>query len=95
MADLLDFIGFKMFSAGRNNSSSVYLLPFTLVSVCLLASFGVNAQEASAEAQGEVIPTNLAAPAVKIISKEEKSALAGTGNVKDRTKVALELMVPG
>lgn len=82
MADLLDFIGFRTI-----NSRSLYLLPFTFLSVCLLAGVSVSAQE-----DEEKIPANLAAPAVKIISKEEKDALANANDIKDRTKLALELM---
>lgn len=87
MADLLDFIGFRTFSFRRNNSSSFYLLPFTfyLCAFCLLTSVNVFAQE-------DEIPANIAPPPVKVISKEEKSALAGSSDVKDRTKLAIDLM---
>ncbi len=87
MADLLDFIGFKTFSMRGENIRSFYLLPFTfcLLTLCLLTSVNVNAQE-------DEIPANIAPPPVKVISKEEKSALAGSSDVKDRTKLAIDLM---
>jgi hypothetical protein len=91
MADLLDFIGFKTFSF-RKASRSFYLLPFFLLSICLLTSAGVKAQESGSNEQAELIPANLAPPAVKVISKEEKTALAGVSDIKERTKLALELM---
>jgi hypothetical protein len=92
MADLLDFIGFKTFSTREKNSRSFYLLPFYLFTICLLTGTGVNAQTSGADEQAEMVPANLAPPAVKVISKEEKTALAGADDVKDRTKLALDLM---
>jgi hypothetical protein len=83
MAGLLNFIGFESFSMRGNNS--FYSLPFTLFVLCLLTGVNVHAQE-------EEIPDNLAPPALKIISKEEKTALAGVSDIKDRTKLALDLM---
>jgi hypothetical protein len=83
MAGLLNYIGSKRFSVRSNNS---YFLLFTFA---FLLSFSpsVNAQD-----ENENIPENLAPPALKIISKEEKSALAGVNDIKDRTKLALDLM---
>jgi hypothetical protein len=88
MAGLLNFIGFKTFSIRRKNSFnslsfSFYLLPFACA---LLFCADVAAQE------DENVPQNLAPPALKIISKEEKTALAGVSDVKERTKLALDLM---
>jgi hypothetical protein len=91
MAGLLNFIGSRAFSIGIKNSFSFYSLPFTfsiLAAFSLLFCVSVRAQE---EAE-ENIPANLAPPALKIISKEEKSALAGVGDIKNRTKLALDLM---
>lgn len=85
MADLLDFIGFGKFSVRGNSSRLFYLLPLTFFSIYFFAGVSVRAQEA-------VIPTNLAPPAVKTLSKEEKTALAAVTDVKDRTKLALDLM---
>lgn len=89
MTDLLNFIGFKTFSFRRKNSSSFHQIPFTIYllafAVCLLTS-------ANASAQDDEIPANIAPPPVKVISKEEKSALAGSSDVKDRTKLAIDLM---
>jgi len=89
MADLLKFIGFKTVSLRRKNSSSFYQIPFTIYllafAVCLLTSVNLQAQE-------DEIPTNIAPPPVKVISKEEKNALAGSSDVKDRTKLAIDLM---
>ena len=88
MAGLLNFIGSKTFSIRDKNSFyfsafTFFVLPFA---ASLLFCAGVQAQEE------ENIPQNLAPPAVKIMSKEEKSALAGVSDVKDRTKLALDLM---
>ena len=85
MADLLDFIGFGKFSVRGKSSRLFYLLPLTFVSIYFFAGVSVRAQE-------EIIPANLAPPVVKSLSKEEKSALAAVTDVKDRTKLALELM---
>ena len=59
-----------------------YLLPLAF---SLLSGVNVLAQE-------EEIPANLAPPPVKVISKEELSALGGLNDVKDRTKLAIDLM---
>jgi hypothetical protein len=76
MAHLVDS---KVFSfRGR---SLFYLLPVVL---CLLTGVEIRAQEE--------MPDNIAPPAVKVISKEEKSALAGTTDIKGRTKLAIDLM---
>lgn len=85
MADLLDFIGFGKISVRGDSSRLFYLLPLTFFSVFFFTAGSINAQE-------EIIPTNLAPPAVKVLSKEEKTALAGVTDVKDRTKLALDLM---
>ncbi len=82
MAGLLNFIGSKH---NKNSFSFYSFLLFTFA--FLLLSVSVNAQDES-----ENIPEDLAPPALKIISKEEKSALAGISDVKDRTKLALDLM---
>jgi len=92
MAGLLNFIGSKTFSVQSNNSYysllfSFLLLPFTF---CLLFTFCVQAQEGDSGESDP--PENLAPPALKIMSKEEKSALSGINDVKDRTKLALDLM---
>jgi hypothetical protein len=90
MAGLLNFIGSKTFSINIKNSFSFYSLPFTfslLAAFSLLSCVAVQAQEAE-----EKVPDNLAPPALRIISKDEKSALAGVSDVKDRTKLALDLM---
>ncbi len=58
-----------------------------LASFCLLIlSFGV----VSAQAQDD--PPGLAPPPLKQISKSEKDQLAAETNIKDHTKLALELM---
>ena len=87
MADLLNFIGFKTFSRPIKNSFSLYAAPFALLFVFAI-SFGVNAQEVTEEQ----VPDNLAPPAIKVISKEEKSALASISDIKSRTKLTVELM---
>src|SRR5688500_16655255 len=88
MAGLLYFIGSKTFSIRSKNS--FYTLAFTFfllpVALTLLSGVSVSAQEE------ENIPANLAPPALKIISKEEKTALSGISDIKDRTKLALDLM---
>ena len=83
MAGLLNFTG----SNHNKNSFSVYSFTF-FVAFSLLFCLSVNAQDE----ENENIPENLAPPALKIISKEEKSALAGVNDIKDRTKIALDLM---
>lgn len=86
MAGLLNFIGSTLTkSSFKSLPITYYLLPITF---CLLFCFSVSAQEE----ENEKIPQNLAPPALKIISKEEKSALAGISDVKDRTKLALDFM---
>jgi hypothetical protein len=85
MADLLDFIGFGKFSVRGNSSRLFYFIPLTFFSIYLFAGVSLKAQE-------EIIPTNLAPPVVKAISKEEKTALAAVTDIKDRTKLALDLM---
>lgn len=85
MADLLHFIDFGKFSVRGNSARLFYFLPLTIMSIVFFAASGVNAQE-------EIIPTNLAPPAVKAISKEEKTALAAVSDLKDRTRLALDLM---
>lgn len=87
MADLLYFNGFKR----MKNFFSFYLLPFTFYLLPLAFSVFFFGGEARAQDE-EQIPANIAPPAVKLISKEEKTALAGVTDVKDRTKLALELM---
>jgi hypothetical protein len=72
----------KIFSFSKQNSLLFYLLPFAF---CLFTGLNVKAQE-------EEIPANIAPPAIKAISKEEKTALAGVSDVKVRTKLALDLM---
>ena len=51
----------------------------------------VNCLLITAKAQTDE-PANLAPPPIKIISKEEKIALAAVTNAKDRTKLSLDLM---
>ena len=82
MVNSSNFIG--LFSFYGRNSKLFYLLPFAF---SVLFCVGVSAQEAAEE-----IPANLAPPAVKVISKEEKSALAGSSDVRDRTKLAIDFM---
>jgi len=67
----------------RRNSLLFYLLP---VALCLLTSVDLRAQEE------EPVPDNIAPPAVRAISKEEKTALAGLSDVKLRTKLTIDLM---
>jgi len=81
MADLFS----SMFSFRKPTSLLIYLLPFA---VCLLLATAVRAQETPEEQ----VPANLAPPPIKTLSKEEKTALDATGDVKNRTKLALELM---
>jgi hypothetical protein len=91
MAGLLNFIGSATCSGNVKNSFSYYSLPFTFsifVAFSLLVCVNVKAQEEGEEN----IPANLAPPALKILSKEEKSALAGVSDIKNRTKLALDLM---
>lgn len=85
MPGLLNFIGSKMGSV-RNNYS---YFSFLLFAFAFILSFSPSV---SAQDESENIPDNLAPPALKIISKEEKSALSGVNDVKDRTKLALDLM---
>ncbi len=79
-----DLSNSKAVSFSTRNSLLLYLLP---VALCLFTSVGVKAQE-----EQEVISVNIAPPVVKVISKEEKTALDGVSNVKNRTKLALDLM---
>lgn len=86
MTNLLDFSGFNAISTrGRN---LFYHLPFTIYllsfAFCLLLNFSVKAQEEE--------PQNVAPPPVKIVSKDEKSALDGVNDVKNHTKLAIDLM---
>ena len=90
MANSLNFIGFKTFSRRLKNSFSLYAAPFALLFVFMVL-FGVNAQ-AQEEQMEEQVPDNLAPPAIKVISKEEKSALANIADIKNRTKLTIELM---
>jgi hypothetical protein len=90
MADLLNFIGFKTLSRRIKNSFSLYSAPFALL-FAFVVLFGVSAQ-AQEEQTEEQVPENLAPPAIKIISKEEKSALASISDIKNRTKLTVELM---
>ena len=80
MVNSSNFIG--LFSFYGRNSKLFYLLPFAF---SVLFCVSVNAQE-------EQIPANIAPPPVKFISKEEKSVLAGSTDVKDRTKLAIDFM---
>lgn len=82
MADSLNSIGSRMFSFRGKYS---YLLPFTLFALIILSAAEVTAQD-------DEMPENVAPPPIKLISKEEKSALAAVGDVKDRTKLTLDLM---
>lgn len=92
MADLLDFIGFGKFSVRGNSCRLFYLLPFTFFSIFFFAAGNVGAQEVSANVDPNLPPINLAPPAVKTLSKEEKTALAAVTDVKDRTNLALSFM---
>ena len=85
MADLLNFNGFN---AIRTNSYYTSAFTFLLLPIAfsLLFCADVRAQEE------ENVPENLAPPALRIISKEEKTALAGISDVKNRTRLALDLM---
>ncbi len=62
--------------------------PFFMATIFLIT---VNFSLSTAKAQDEV-PPNLAPPAVKFVSKEEKSALAAEPDVKVHTKLAIDLM---
>jgi hypothetical protein len=84
MADLFTFIDFKTFSRRGKGSRSFYLLPLI---ICLLTVVSIKAQEAEEE-----VPANLAPPPIKIISKEEKTALADVTDVKIRTRLAVDFM---
>src|SRR5262245_12589646 len=55
---------------------------------CLIALFAVS----SAYAQQDVIPPDAAPPPLKLLSKTEKQQLAGAKDVKERTKLSLQLM---
>lgn len=87
MADLLDLIGFGKFSVRESNFRLFYLLPLTFFSIYFFAGVSIRAQE-----KEQLDPLNLAPPAVKALSKEEKTALAAVTDVKDRTRLALDLM---
>ena len=89
MAELLNFIGFKTYSRRIKNSFSLYSAPFALL-FTFSVLFCVNAQ--AQEQTEEQVPENLAPPAIKVISKEEKSALASISDIKNRTKLTIELM---
>lgn len=78
MADLLSS---KVFSIRKRSSLLFYLLPFAFTFI-----FCINLK-----AQDDM-PDNIAPPSVKVIPKEEKSALDGTSDVKDHTRLALDLM---
>jgi len=78
MADILNS---KVFSFGGRSSLLFYLFPFAFT---ILFCANLKAQDE--------MPDNLAPPPVKIISKEEKSALEGTSDIKGRTKLTLDLM---
>jgi hypothetical protein len=82
MADLFNS---KILSLRKPASLLFYLLPIAL---CLLAGVNAGAQETPEEQ----VPANLAPPPLKILSKEEKSALDASSDLKDRTKLSLELM---
>lgn len=84
MADLLYFNGFKQ----MKNFFSFYSLPFNFLLFALPILFCLDARAQDEEK----VPPNIAPPVVKVISKEEKTALAGVSDVKNRTKLALELM---
>ena len=58
---------------------------FLVAALILLAAVGVTS------AQG-VVEDNLAPPPLKVLSADEKTRLSGEGEVKRRTKLALELM---
>src|SRR5215204_2987075 len=90
MARLLNFIGYMTISGRRKNS--FYALPFTVFLLPLAFSLCFCLNTRAQEEGDENVPENLAPPALKIISKEEKSALAGLTDVKNRTKLALDLM---
>ena len=81
MINSSNFIEFGMFSFRRGSFVLFYLLPLAL---CLLTVGQVRAQEE--------IPANIAPPPILSISKNERSALDGIADVKNRTKLAIELM---
>ena len=56
---------------------------------CVLEEF---VEDKAQEQTEEQAPENLAPPAIKAISKEEKSALASISDIKSRTKLTIELM---
>lgn len=68
---------------GKN---SFYLLPLTLFLLIILTNAEARAQEE------DPMPDNAAPPPVKMISKEEKSALAAISDIKNRTKLTLDFM---
>ncbi len=61
---------------------------FLIAAVFLIT---VQCSQITARAQNEV-PANVAPPPVKIVTKEEKTALESVNDLKNRTKLALDLM---
>ena len=88
MADLLHFIGFKAFSI-RGKNFHTFLL-FTFYFLLLPFVFCVNAL--AQDETPDTMPDNIAPPVFKAISKDEKTALAGVSDVKERTKLTIDLM---
>ncbi|MDQ6787999.1 MAG: hypothetical protein M3033_14430 [Acidobacteriota bacterium] len=71
----------------RRKSSFLRICLFAFVFLLLPFSFST-----SVSAQEDEMPDNAAPPPLKIISKQEKSALDGETNVTERTKLSLDLM---
>lgn len=70
----------------RNSKSSTILLLFILLTICFTS--GLSAQNENPQD----IPKDAEPPPFKIISKEEREKLDNESNVKERTKLSLELM---
>ncbi len=73
--------GLKLISLRGKNSIFVYVLP---IIICLLLNLGVKAQDEE--------PPNIAIAPDRTISKDEKTALAATTDIKIHTKLAIDLM---
>jgi hypothetical protein len=73
--------GFKIYALREKISYLIYLLPLVLCFAFNLTVFGQDEE-----------PLNAAPPPVKIISKDEKSALEAVPDVKVHTRLAIDLM---
>jgi len=75
----------------QNFSVELCLIPKAVLSLCLflMMQFAVLGQDSS---ETDYIPQNAAPPPIKQLSKDEKAKLALSKDVKERTKLTLELM---